>query len=146
MDTRTIRAPASFALASATVAVLLLVPGTAAHTTTVEIADSDLNTAVGVTDVARRGDVVVGTIVNHGGDVVRDVRLLIDLPFLWANEVKPGEDSPSRSTIMTVAGPLEPHDRLAFEFTPNPPLADRIDGHYADPQVHVLGYQSIATR
>ncbi len=60
--------------------------------------------------------------------------------------MKPGDDSPGRSTIMTVAGPLEPHGRLAFEFTPNPPLPERSDGRYGDPQVRVLGYQSVTAR
>jgi hypothetical protein len=140
---------ATTTLLIASLALVPAVPSLApdvARAATVEIADDEARNAVAVADVARRGDSVVGTLVNRSGDEVRDVRLLIDVAFLWANEMKPGEDSPGRSTVMTVAGPLPPHGRLAFEFTPNPPLPARTDGRYADPQVHVLGYQSIAAR
>ncbi len=142
MDTPRITVLASLVLLSAIAPVL----GSRARAATVEISDGDAGAMVGVADVARRGDVVTGTIVNRGGELVRDVRLLIDVPFLWTNEMKPGDDSPGRSTIMTVAGPLEPHGRLAFEFTPNPPLPERSDGRYGDPQVRVLGYQSVTAR
>lgn len=68
------------------------------------------------------------------------------MPFLWANETKPGDESPGRSAVLTVAGPLAPRGTLAFEFTPNPPLPNRTDGRFADPQAHVLGYQTITLR
>ena len=110
---------------------------------TLEISDDDRNAAIGVDGVGRKGDVVIGTLVNRGSEELRDIRLLIDMPFLWADEFKPGDDSPGRSAIMTVAGPIAPHGSLAFEFTPSPPLPARTDGRYADPQVRVLGYQSI---
>jgi len=113
---------------------------------TIEISDGDTDKVIAISDVARRGDLVVGTLTNRGGDEIRDIRLLIDVAFLWANEVKPGEDSPGRSAVMTVAGPIAPHGKVAFEFTPNPPLPERTDGRYADPKVRVMGYQSIAAR
>ncbi len=131
---------------------LALVPTTsllrpvAASAATVEITDGNIHSAVAITDVTRRGDTVVGTIVNRGDDEIRDIRVLIDMPFLWANETKPGEESPGRSSVMTLAGPLAPGGRLAFQFTPNPPLPERSDGHFADPQATVLGYQSISRR
>lgn len=141
---KTLTAFACSALALASMTAIVAVPPAAAAT--VEITDGEATSAVTVTDVARKGDSVIGTIVNRGGDEIRDIRLLIDMPFLWANEVKPGEESPGRSSVMTVAGPLSPGGRLAFEFTPNPPLPERSDGHFADPQAHVLGYQSISPR
>src|SRR5262249_25037344 len=99
-----------------------------ATVTTVEIADDDATAAVTVTDGVRRGDTVLGTLVNRGGDELQAVRLLIDIAFLWADEFKPGEESPGRSAVMTVPGPIAPHGRLAFEFTPSPPLPMRADG------------------
>jgi hypothetical protein len=117
-----------------------------ARAETVEITDDAASAAIAASDVSRRGGVVVGTLVNRGTEEVRDVRLLIDLPFLWTNEVKPGDDSPGRSTIMTVAGPIPPRGQLAFEFTPSPALPERSDGRFADPEVHVLGYESVAAR
>jgi hypothetical protein len=110
---------------------------------TLDVAPDPDGGEVRVMDVARRGDAVVGMLVNRGNARIRDIRLLIDMPFLWANEVKPGDDNPGRSAVLTVTGPLEPRGQLAFEFTPNPPLPQRTDGHFTDPQVHVLGYQTI---
>jgi hypothetical protein len=129
-------------LALALAAALPLTP-LLAQGPTLEITDDDRNAAIGVHGVGRKGHVVVGTLLNRGGDEVRDIRLLIDMPFLWTDELKPGDDSPGRSAIMTVAGPIAPHGHLAFEFTPSPPLPARTDGRYGDPQVRVLGYQSV---
>lgn len=135
------------ALASLTlVPPALVLPVEHAAAATVEIADGDVDNSVRVSNVSRRGDVVVGTLTNDSDAELRDIRLLIDVAFLWANEVKPGEESPGRSAVMTVAGPLAPHGKLAFEFTPNPPLPERTDGRYAEPKVRIMGYQSIASR
>jgi hypothetical protein len=128
--------------------VPILAPGLGAfaRAASIEIADDDAMSAVKAAEVARRGDAVVGTLVNRGGDEVRDIRILIDMPFLWTNEVKPGDESPGRSVVTTIAGPIAPHGTIAFEFTPNPPLPVRNDGRFTDPQVRVLGYQFVATR
>jgi hypothetical protein len=118
-----------------------------AHVTyaaTLEIADDAARDDVAVTGIARRGDAVVGRLVNRSGAEIRDIRLLIDMPFLWADETKPGDDSPGRSSVLTVAGPLAPRGELAFEFTPSPPLPQRTDGRFTDPQAHVLGYRTIS--
>ena len=104
-----------------------------------------LNLEVGRPAGDRFLNAVVGTLTNRGGEQIHDIRLLIDIPFLWANEVKPGQDSPGRSSVLTVQGPLAPHGELAFEFTPNPPLPERTDGHFGDPQVHVMGFTSVGT-
>ena len=127
-------------------AVLSITPLAPASATTVEIADDDATSVIAVADASRREDTIIGTLINRGGDDVRDVRLLIDVAFLWKDELHPGDDSPGRSAVLTVAGPIAPHGQLAFEFTPTPPLADRSDGRYADPKVHVLGYSFVSAR
>jgi len=142
MKTTQVLALTSFALGS----LLAITPLAPAATTTVEIADGDANSLVTVADMSRREDKIIGTLVNRGGDEVRDIRLLIDVAFLWKNELHPGEDSPGRSAVLTVAGPIAPHGRLAFEFTPTPPLAERSDGRYADPKVRVMGYNFVSAQ
>jgi hypothetical protein len=117
-----------------------------ATTTTLTIADEDPSGLIAVTDVSRRGNVVTGILVNRGSDELRNVRLLVDIAFLWANEFSPGDDSPGRAVVLTVPGPIAPNARLAFELTPNPPLPERTDGRYADPKVHVMGYTHVAAR
>jgi len=135
---------AALALAGMMVlAPAVLLPAPTLDAATAELSGDRVHDEVAVTEVARRGDSVTGMLVNRSGAEIRDIRLLIDMPFLWANETNPGDESPARSSILTVAGPLAPRGKLAFEFTPNPPLPERTDGRFADPQVHVLGYQTI---
>ena len=69
-----------------------------------------------------------------------------DAPIPSSDADSPGDDSPGRSSVLTVEGPLAPRGTLAFEFTPNPPLPERTDGRFADPRVHVLGYETITAR
>lgn len=138
--------PTTLALAAVVLApaVGLVVPTRSTTAATIELAEDRARTdEIQVMDVARKGEAVTGLLVNRSDAQIRDIRLLIDMPFLWANEVKPGDESPGRSAVLTVAGPLEPRGKLAFEFTPNPPLPERADGRFADPQAHVLGYQTI---
>src|SRR6185436_19155875 len=113
---------------------------------TVEISDGDARSQVSVRDIARRGDVIAATLDNRSGDEIRDVRVLIDVPFLWKDEFHPGEDSPGRSVVWTVRGPIAPRGQLAFEFMPQPPLPERTDGRFGDPNVHVLGYESVGVK
>jgi hypothetical protein len=87
--------------------------------------------------------VIAATLSNRSAAEIRDVRVLIDVPFLWKDELHPGDESPGRSVVWTVRGPIAPRGELAFEFTPEPPLAARPDGRFGDPNVHVLGYESI---
>lgn len=135
---------AALATLQATTAVVF--PIATLPTVTVDAADDAVHDEVQIAEVTRHGDAVTGKIVNRGDAEIRDIRLLIAMPFLWANEVKPGDESPGRSSVLTVAGPLAPRGTLAFEFTPNPPLPSRSDGRFGDPQAHVLGYQTITLR
>lgn len=117
-----------------------------ARATTITIADDETNVTIEAADVTRRGDVVVGTLINRSPDEVRDIRLNVDIPFLWKNELAPGADSPGRSVVLTVAGPIAPHGKVAFELRPSPPLPERTDGRFGDPKVHVMGYSHVAAR
>jgi hypothetical protein len=132
------------AFAGAALASALLAAPPAAHPATIEITDEPADAAIAVADVTRRGNAVVGTLTNRSADEIHDIRLLIEIPFLWADEARPGEDSPGRASVLTLRGPLAPRGALAFEFTPQPPLPARSDGRFADPRVRVMGFSSIA--
>jgi hypothetical protein len=122
--------------------VTAMMPALPSHAGTVEIADEDHNSPVQVTSTTLDGNTVSGTLVNRGGDEVRDIRLLVDIAFLWANEEKPGETSPGRAVVFTVAGPVPPQGTLNFNLHPDPPIEERSDGRY-QPKVRVMGYQTI---
>jgi hypothetical protein len=109
---------------------------------TVEIADQDRNSPIQVASATLEGNTVAGTLINRGSDEVRDIRLLVDIAFLWANETHPGEVSPGRAVVFTVAGPLPAQGTLNFNLHPDPPIEERPDGRY-QPKVRVMGYQTI---
>lgn len=109
---------------------------------TVEIADEDRNSPVQVAGASLQGNTVSGTLTNRGDVEVRDIRVLVDIAFLWTDETHPGEDSPGRAVVFTVAGPVPPNGRLKFDLHPDPPVEPRRDGRY-QPNVRVMGYRTI---
>lgn len=109
---------------------------------TVTITDDDRNAPVQVTSTTFDGTNVSGTLINRGNDEVRDIRLLVDIAFLWNDETKPGDANPGRAVVFTVAGPLPAQGRLNFDLHPEPPLEDRTDGRY-QPKARVIGYQTV---
>jgi hypothetical protein len=133
--------PSTRGLAAAAL-VLTVVPAARAGAAGVTITDEEHNAAVQVTSATFDGDRVSGTVINRGNDEVRDIRLLIDIAFLWNDETKPGEANPGRAFVFTVAGPLPRQGGLSFDLRPEPPLEERSDGRY-QPKVRVTGYQTV---
>jgi hypothetical protein len=121
---------------------LALVAASAAFAATIEIADDDHNSPVQVTSATLAGNTVSGTLVNRGRDAIHDIRLLVDVAFLWNDETKPGDVSPGRAVVFTVAGPVPANGRLNFDLNPDPPIEERTDGRY-QPKVRVMGYQTV---
>src|SRR5262245_19025682 len=66
---------------------------------------------------------VSGTLVNHTGLTLRDVKLQIDYAWLWQNDFKPGPNNPGRTVYITAPGDIQPHGQSAFSYQPSPPLA-----------------------
>jgi hypothetical protein len=124
-------------------AAAVILPSVSSFATTIEIADGEADSRIEVADVALVNGAVKGHLKNRGGDEIRDMRLLIDMAFLWRDELHPGEDNPGRSVVLTVAGPLPPHGTLTFELQPNPPLPTRDDGRF-EAKAHVMGYEFVA--
>ena len=73
---------------------------------------------------------VTGSVVNHTGAVMRDVKLLVTHTWYWKNERHPGDDSPGRSGYVTLPGEIAPKGSTAFSYTPNPALPTRSDGTF----------------
>lgn len=120
-----------------------LVPVPPSNADLVEIADDDRDAPIQVETAALAGNSVSGTLVNRASDEVRDIRLLVDIEFLWANETKPGDTNPGRAVVFTVAGPVPPHGKLNFTLHPDPPLEERPDGRYR-PKVRVMSYETVS--
>ncbi len=129
---------------SAVLAASLIVPSASIFATSITIADGEVDPRVEVTDAVLTTGSVKGHFRNRSADEIRDIRVLIDLEFLWKDELHPGEDNPGRSVVLTVPGPLPPHGTLAFELQPNPPLPTRDDGRFRA-KVHVMGYEYVSS-
>lgn len=122
--------------------VAALSPAQPSNAEPIQIADDDRNAPIQVESVALEGNAISGTLVNRGSDEVRSIRLLVDIEFLWANETKPGENSPGRATVFTIPGPLSPKGELGFSLHPEPPLEERADGHFR-PKARVMSYETV---
>ena len=103
---------------------------------------SEISRDVRVEDVRASGDYVRGRLANLEDAELRDIRLLITHTFYWADEMHPGDESPSRTDIFTIDGPIAPRGDLAFEEKLVPPLPMRSDGHFTT-SVEVLGFTKI---
>ena len=89
--------------------------------------------------VAEPNGSISGTIVNHAGLTVRDVKLMINYAWVWNNDFRPGEDSPGRTVYITAPAEIPPHGQGSFTYQPSPPLPSETDGHFV-PSVHVVGF------
>jgi hypothetical protein len=73
---------------------------------------------------------VSGVLANKSPHIVRDVELLIQNHWLWADEYNPGTDSPGRAEYVRLNQTIEPGKRVPFSYKPSPPLPTRTDGRF----------------
>jgi hypothetical protein len=82
---------------------------------------------------------ISGTIVNRTGLTVRNVKLMVNYAWVWANDFRPGEDSPGRTVYITAPADIPPHGEGTVTYQPSPPLPSRSDGRFV-PSVHIVGF------
>jgi hypothetical protein len=100
--------------------------------------------SVEIENVKVQDHTVTGRLVNRSGHEISDVRLVVDHPFRWKDEWRPGRSSPSRASLEEVVGPIEPGKSRSFEFGPEK-LPLRRDGHFTT-RVELLGYTETLPR
>jgi hypothetical protein len=98
--------------------------------------------AVAIKNLQSTPTEVTGVIVNNTQNGIRDVEILIAYHWLWANEFKPGLDSPGRIATVRIGKELSPGESTEFRYVPNPPLPNRQDGRF-DPEVVVAGFTRV---
>jgi len=104
------------------------------------ISTRQLAQSVDVRDVAAEPNgAISATIVNRTGLTVREVKLMVNYAWIWANDLRPGEDSPGRTVYVTAPADIPPHGQGSFTYQPSPPLQSRGDGHFV-PSVHIVGF------
>jgi hypothetical protein len=73
---------------------------------------------------------VSGLVVNKSGNTLRDVILMINLSWVWRDEMAPGEDNPGRSARYVLDGDIPPRSTMPFTYRIEPPLPLRYDGEF----------------
>ena len=106
------------------------------------LAPQEAAAIVRVQDSKATPALVSGVIVNNTGHIIRDIEVLIEYHWLWANEFKPGPESPGRVVSFKIDKELAPGQSTAFRYTPDPPLSQRDDGHY-DLEVTVASFTTV---
>jgi hypothetical protein len=117
--------------------IVMLVAGVSAAFAGGVVSRGESASRVEVRDLAFDGARVSGLLVNHTAEEVSDVRLMVSDRFLWADEMNPGPNDPSRGMPFTVAGPIPPGGTLPFS-QPMPPRPPRHDGRFVL-EVSVMG-------
>ena len=97
---------------------------------------------VEIRNVVVNKDAISGEIVNKSPYPLRNVELLLQYHWLWANETKPGAISPGRSVYVPVNQEIRPGERATFSYTPDPPLPLRADGRYM-PEISLAGFSQV---
>lgn len=82
---------------------------------------------------------VTGVVANHSPHEIREIEILVQYHWLWANEFKPGDQPPGRAAFIKLDKALEPGQSMEFRYEPTPPLTARKDGRFA-PEVSIAGF------
>lgn len=93
-------------------------------------------------DVKATPEKVSGVITNNTPHVIRDVDLMVQYHWLWENERNPGRESPGRSIMVKVDGPLQPGASVPFEYSPSFSPPARNDGRFM-PEVTIAGFTTV---
>jgi hypothetical protein len=117
--------------------IVMLVAGVSTAFAASVVSRGESARRVEVRDLAFDGTRLSGVLVNRTDEEVSNVRLLVSDRFLWADEMHPGPDDPSRGMAFIVAGPLAPRAAMPFS-QPMPPRPPRADGRFVL-EISVMG-------
>jgi len=120
--------------------ILLSVNGSTGAQTV--LTQEEAGKSVTIKDLNATTSSVTGVVVNNTPHVIRDVEVLVEYHWLWANEFKPGPVSPGHSAVIKLEKDIAAGQTSAFRYTPDPALPTRKDGQY-DPEVRVTGFTSV---
>lgn len=93
------------------------------------VSPADMRETVTVENVRVDGTQVTGTIVNNTSRHLANPQFVVRHNWIWANEYRPGPDSPGWADFATVPQTLEPHQRADFSVQASRAAPERDDGH-----------------
>jgi hypothetical protein len=132
----------AYTLFLAAITTLTLAAGTAGAQTV--LSPEEAAKIVAIKDLKATPESVSGVVVNNTPHIIRDIEVLVEYHWLWANEFKPGPVSPGRAINIKLDKELRPGETTAFRYSPDPPLSRRSDGEYY-PEVVVSGFTIVTT-
>ena len=83
-----------------------------------------------------------GVLVNHGSTPIDDVKLVVQYPYRWPDEWKPGKHDPGAARAFTIAGTIPPGGQEPFSVASTAPAAPKAGGHFVT-DVKVLEFDQI---
>jgi len=107
------------------------------------VSGQEAASTVSVRDLQLQNGTVAGVLVNNSPRLVRHLRLLVRVPWLWNDERHPGDYSPGRADFYSVDQDVPPGRSVPFTVQLSPPLAERSDGRYEAPIVQVVGFTEV---
>jgi hypothetical protein len=107
-----------------------------------DLHDPDMERGVAVRDLDATSNSVRARLSNQTDGTLSNIRILVTHAFLWDREQNPGDDSPGRSDVFVIEGPIPPHGTIAVEEALVPPLPPRADGRFQT-SVQVLGFTKV---
>jgi hypothetical protein len=105
------------------------------------VSPDEVSRALVIRNLTVSEDTVSGVLVNKTLLPLAEVRLLLRYTFLWKKERSPerGAENPARAVYFDVPGTIPAAGVVAFSYKPDPPLAQRKDGHF-ETTVEVVGF------
>ncbi len=104
--------------------------------------DLDMERGVAVRGLDATSNSVRAQLDNQTDGTLSNIRILVTHAFLWDKEQTPGDDSPGRSDVFVIEGPIPPHGTIAIQEQVVPPLPPRSDGRFQT-SVQVLGFTKV---
>ena len=98
---------------------------------------------VAIMDLQANASEISGRVVNNSPHIIREIEVLIQYHWLWANEYKPGNESPGRVASVRLHEDILPGQSASFKYVPAPPLPNRQDGRF-DPEVVIAGFSVVS--
>jgi hypothetical protein len=85
---------------------------------------------------------VSGEVHNLSPNTLRDAQLYIRYIWIWDNEFHPGKNDPSTSFVYTLPQEIAPAGRVAFTYSPSPPLPNASGGYFMT-EVALAGFTEV---
>jgi hypothetical protein len=100
------------------------------------------NHVVEIRNLQVKDNVISGEVINKSPHPIRDLELLVQYHWLWADEFKPGVESPGKAVIAKLDKEFPPGQSARFSVPVDPPPPVQAKGRYMM-EVSIAGFSEI---